>query len=122
GLRAEMDRQGALAVVTPAGRHLLRPRPERFREVRDLDSSRLDAALEAVPGATVEYQHDAGVALQAVAAGTAGAAVLLRPATIDQIEEIARGGQRMPPKTTFFDPKPSTGAVFRVFELEDRPA
>jgi uncharacterized protein (DUF1015 family) len=38
---------------------------------------------------------------------------LLRPATVAQIVEIARGGERMPPKTTFFSPKPRTGVVFR---------
>ena len=42
------------------------------------------------------------------------AAVLLRPATVSQIIEIAHGGDRMPPKTTFFFPKPRTGVVFRT--------
>ena len=43
----------------------------------------------------------------------AQAAVLIRPATVDQIAAIGRGGDRMPPKTTFFWPKPRTGLVFR---------
>ena len=30
-----------------------------------------------------------------------------------QIEATAHGGERMPPKTTFFHPKPKTGLVFR---------
>ena len=38
--------------------------------------------------------------------------VLLRPVPLAQIEAIAHGGERMPPKSTFFNPKPSTGAVF----------
>jgi uncharacterized protein (DUF1015 family) len=40
--------------------------------------------------------------------------VLLRPATVAQIEHTAHGGERMPPKTTFFHPKPPTGLVFRA--------
>jgi uncharacterized protein (DUF1015 family) len=39
--------------------------------------------------------------------------VLLRPATVEQISAISRGGVRMPPKTTFFWPKPRTGMVIR---------
>ena len=39
--------------------------------------------------------------------------VLLRPATVAQIEATAHGGERMPPKTTFFHPKLKTGLVFR---------
>jgi uncharacterized protein (DUF1015 family) len=46
--------------------------------------------------------------------GTAQAGVLLRPATVAQIEATAHGGERMPPKTTFFHPKPKTGLVFRA--------
>ena len=41
------------------------------------------------------------------------AAVLLRPVTVDQIAEWAAARRRMPPKTTFFSPKPATGMVFR---------
>jgi uncharacterized protein (DUF1015 family) len=34
---------------------------------------------------------------------------------VAQIVEIANGGERMPPKTTFFHPKPRTGPVLRPF-------
>ena len=40
--------------------------------------------------------------------------VLLRPATVAQIDANAHAGERMPPKTTFFHPKPRTGVVFRL--------
>jgi uncharacterized protein (DUF1015 family) len=50
----------------------------------------------------------------AVESGAAQAGVLLRPATVAQIEATAHGGERMPPKTTFFHPKPKTGLVFRA--------
>jgi hypothetical protein len=45
--------------------------------------------------------------------------VLLRPASVAQIEATAHGGERMPPKTTFFHPKLRTGLVFR--DLGVRP-
>ena len=36
-----------------------------------------------------------------------------RPATDAQIAAVGRARERMPPKTTFFWPKPRTGMVFR---------
>jgi uncharacterized protein (DUF1015 family) len=51
-----------------------------------------------------------------VTAGGADAAVLLRPVTVDQISDWAHSRQRMPPKSTFFRPKPRTGMVFRSLD------
>jgi uncharacterized protein (DUF1015 family) len=39
--------------------------------------------------------------------------VLLRPASVAAIAATARARDKMPPKTTFFHPKPRTGIVFR---------
>jgi uncharacterized protein (DUF1015 family) len=104
---------GGLALVTPAGAWVLRPRPEAMAEARDLDSSRLDVALAALDGVSVVYQHGVDNVRAAVASGAAQAGVLLRPVTVAQILDIAHGGERMPPKSTFFFPKPRTGLVFR---------
>ena len=52
-----MDDAGALGLVTRDGAQLLRPRPEAMEGVRDLDSSRLDQGLRAVPEHTLTYQH-----------------------------------------------------------------
>jgi len=109
-----MADRGCLTVVLPDREVLLRPRPEALSAARDLDSSRLDVALAALPAHEVQYQHGVGNVRRAVASGTAQAGVLLRPATVAQIEETAHGGERMPPKTTFFHPKPKTGLVFRT--------
>jgi uncharacterized protein (DUF1015 family) len=109
-----MDEAGALAVLTPDQSYLARPRPRTTEAAtHDLDSSRLDVALAGLPPHQVVYQHGWDHCAAAVAAGTASAAVLLRPATVEQISAISRGGVRMPPKTTFFWPKPRTGAVIR---------
>lgn len=110
-----MDTEGALVLVSPDGTgSFLVPRPGRFEGVDDLDSSRLSAALEDIDGIGVSYQHGVDKVLRALSEGAADFGVLLRPATVSQIEANAHEGRRMPPKTTFFHPKPRTGTVFRV--------
>ncbi|HLM65750.1 MAG TPA: DUF1015 domain-containing protein [Acidimicrobiales bacterium] len=110
---AAMEEAGALALITPAGEVLLRPRPEALAQARDLDSARLDVALAALGRHTLWFQHGVDNVRRAVSSGDAQAGVLLRPATVAQIEATAHGGERMPPKTTFFHPKLKTGLVFR---------
>jgi uncharacterized protein (DUF1015 family) len=116
-LPERMADAGALGLVLAGGRTtLLRPRPGAFPDgLADLDSSRLQHALDvaAVPGLEVAFQHGTDKVLTAVARGDADAAVLLRPATVAQITETAHQRGRMPPKTTYFYPKPRTGFVFR---------
>ncbi len=111
-----MTEQGCLCVVDPRGEHLVRPRPDALRGARDLDSSRLQVALDALGITDVRYQHGVDHVRAAVRDGSAAAGILLRPATVYQIEATAHGGQRMPPKTTFFYPKPRTGLVFRLLD------
>ncbi|HET6664355.1 MAG TPA: DUF1015 domain-containing protein [Acidimicrobiales bacterium] len=112
-LTAAMAEAGALCAVLPTGEVMLRPRPDALAESRDLDSARLDVALAALPPHEVTFQHGPDNVRRAVASGEAQAGVLLRPASVAQIEATAHGGERMPPKTTFFHPKPKTGLVFR---------
>ena len=115
-ITAAMAEAGCLAIVHAHGELLLRPRPEALAEARDLDSSRLDVALAALPPHELAYQHGVANVRAAVASGSAQAGILLRPATVAQIEATAHGGERMPPKTTFFHPKPRTGLVFRLLD------
>ena len=111
-----MDQAGALCLVLPGQEVLLRPRPEALADARDLDSARLDVAVSALPEHTLSFQHGVDNVRAAVASGQAQAGVLLRPASIAQIDATAHGGERMPPKTTFFHPKPKTGLVFRQLD------
>lgn len=110
---AAMAAAGCVTLVLPGREVLLRPRPEALADSRDLDSSRLDVGLAALPAHQLSYQHGVDQVRAAVATGAAQAGVLLRPASVAQIEATAHGGERMPPKTTFFHPKPRTGLVFR---------
>jgi len=103
----------ALALVTPTGAFLLRPKPDAFPpDIEDLDSARLDVALRDLP-AELTYQHGVDLAVAAVEKGDAQATVLMRPATVVQIAAAAHARRRMPEKSTFFWPKPRTGLVFR---------
>jgi uncharacterized protein (DUF1015 family) len=113
--------RGALGLITATEHVLLVPGPKVEQEAdADLDSSRLDVALAALPAHELVYQHGARLAADAVATGKAQAAVLLRPATVDQIAQTAHSGVRMPPKTTFFSPKPRTGLVYREACLQPK--
>lgn len=120
---ARMNDAGSLALVTRDGTWLLRPTAATDAAAgHDLDSSRLDVALDAqvTPGGKPEvtFQHGWDLVAAAVDKGEAQAGVLLRPATVAQIAEVSRGGERMPPKTTFFHPKLATGMVFRSLDLD----
>lgn len=106
---------GGLGLVSAEGTFVLRPRDEAFDPDVELDTVRLEAALSALGEVEVRYKHGVSNVTDAVADGEAQLAFLMRPATIAQIEAIAHGGRRMPPKTTFFAPKPATGIVFRTF-------
>lgn len=113
---ARLVDEGSLALVRPDEALLLRPRPGVFDTLRDLDTVRLDAVLAALPAHELTYQHGVGNVVRRVQKGDAQAGVLLRPANVPQILDIAHGGERMPPKTTFFHPKPRTGLVLRLLD------
>jgi uncharacterized protein (DUF1015 family) len=103
---------GALGMITSDANYYLVPRPAVLEQA-ELDSSRLDVALRALPPHELVYQHGTTHVAEAVRSGAAQFGVLLRPATVAQIADTAHSGKRMPPKTTFFYPKPRTGMVFR---------
>ncbi len=108
---------GSLALVTGEGAWLLTPRPEAYQAAdSDLDASVVALALANVAGAQVAHRHSWSEALASLRTGEAQAAVLLRPPTVAQIAAWARERRRMPPKTTYFSPKPRTGMVFRLLD------
>jgi uncharacterized protein (DUF1015 family) len=117
-LPERMARAGALGLVLPGDEaYLLVPQAGAFPDdLPDLDSSRIAVALETMPGVEVEHQHGTDIVLRRVGAGEAMAGILLRPAGVAQIAATAHTGERMPPKTTFFWPKPRTGFVFRSLD------
>jgi uncharacterized protein (DUF1015 family) len=87
------------------------------QEGNDLDSNLIATVLAELPPHEVMHRHSVAEALEAVEQGAGQAAFLLRPVTVKQIENWANDRRRMPPKTTFFSPKPRTGMVFRSLDI-----
>ncbi len=112
-LLADLVVTGRPVVLAPdGGAQWLTPRPGAFDGIRDLDGAWLEHTLDA-SGVALTYQHGLAEVLEALAAGRADAAVLIRPTGIAEIERTAREGLLMPPKSTFFTPKLRTGLVIR---------
>jgi uncharacterized protein (DUF1015 family) len=108
----------SLALVTGGHAYLLLPHPDvEERAGNDLDSNLVASILDELPPHEVMHRHSVREALEALASGEGQAAFLLRPVTVKQIDEWANERRRMPPKTTYFSPKPRTGMVFRSLDL-----
>jgi uncharacterized protein (DUF1015 family) len=99
-------------------RFVLKPLSDSFDASTGLDSQRIRIALRDLAGAETQFHHDSAKIANDVRAGRATAGILLRPATVAQIRAVADARTRMPPKTTFFYPKPRTGIVFRPVSEE----
>ncbi len=109
---AEMEAKGFLVLIGGRATWRLEPLPGAFDDVRALDGAWLEATLDGVPH-EVTYQHGLNEVTEAVYAGRASAAVLIRPVSVEEIQRTAREGLLMPPKSTFFTPKLKTGLVLR---------
>jgi len=109
-----LGESGALALIMPSGAWLLSPKDGTAEAAgADLDSSMVALVIAELPDHELEFFNAWPDAVGAVEREDAQAVVLMRPVTVDQIAEWARAGRRMPPKTTYFHPKPRTGMVFR---------
>ena len=73
------------------------------------------AALGGTPALT--FVHLLKEVTDAVAAKTCQLAVLVPPATMDHVEEIAGNLEKMPPKSTYFYPKLLSGLVFNSLKV-----
>jgi uncharacterized protein (DUF1015 family) len=112
---AALGGSSSLALVLPGACWLLSPGDGTAEAAgSDLDASTVALVIAELPDHELEFVHTWSDAVAAVGSDRAQAAVLLRPATVGQIAEWARAGRRMPPKTTYFFPKPRTGMVFRT--------
>jgi uncharacterized protein (DUF1015 family) len=134
-LMAEMERTESFGLVAGPGLALLRPRLEAIREglerlpdqLWEIDTALLEImlgklyvqreVLRITDDIVIDFRHDAFAVAAMAAEGAVGAAILLRPVSVAQIKAVAEAGLRMPQKTTFFQPKPLTGLVFRSLDL-----
>jgi uncharacterized protein (DUF1015 family) len=87
-------------------------------DVSVLHYALLPALQALVPGSqpTVTYAGVGDEVLPAVARGAYDLAVMMRPTSLEQMVAVAMGGERMPPKSTFFYPKLPTGLVINGFD------
>lgn len=126
--------QGRFGLLTRDGAWLLDARSEAFAglgsggtAVRALDVSLLAAALDALlgidaaavaDGRRIAYTKSATEAAALIANGTDGAdaVFLLEPTPVASIVTVARDGDVMPPKSTYFYPKALTGLVLNPHE------
>jgi uncharacterized protein (DUF1015 family) len=114
---AALGEAGSLAVIANEDAWLLTPRPEAYEAANsELDSSLVALAMQGFANAQTTHRHSWQEAIASVRSGEAEAAVLLRPPTVAQISEWAHERRRMPPKSTYFSPKPRTGMVIRPLE------
>jgi len=126
--------RGRFGLWTRAGGSILTARRPAFEAflpaagsaLRRLDVTLLQVALERLAGidqaalaaGRIAYTKSAEEALDWVDDATNGAdlAVLLEPTPVTSIVEVAREGDVMPQKSTFFYPKPLTGLVLNPHE------
>lgn len=77
--------------------------------------------IEGLFGASLEeiaYTRDEVEALRAVMAGRSRLAFFLNPPKIVEIQEAAEAQELLPPKSTFFYPKPLSGLVIRRIDRD----
>ena len=108
-----MSQNNHLTFVAPNGQpKSLKPKPEMFTGVRNLDSVFLEHALADLKK-SVSYQHGFTEVTTQLKTGKYAAAILIRPVSVSEIQRTAAEGLLMPPKSTFFTPKLQTGLVIR---------
>ena len=106
-----------LALVMSSGCWLLTPRDGTAEAAgSDLLTSMVALAVAELPDHDLAFAHSWQEAMAAVRSDDAQAAVLLPPVAVSQIDAWAHARRRMPPKSTFFHPKPRTGMVFRALD------
>jgi uncharacterized protein (DUF1015 family) len=104
---------GAVAAATPG-----RSAAYRGLDVIILQKLVLERVL-GLPGSGPEVERhvtffkDSDEALARLAAGDFQAGFFMNPTGLDQVREVAFGGERMPQKATYFYPKLPTGLVFQ---------
>lgn len=124
--------EGRFGVWTRAGGALLSARRDAFTlmlpnggsALREVDVTLLGAALDrlagidaaAVAAGAIDYTKSAADAVASVAGGEADAAFLLEGTPVASIAAVARDGDVMPQKSTYFYPKALTGLLINPHE------
>lgn len=85
---------------------------------RDLDVAVLHGLIfeRLLGGVAAGFVHSPAEAAAAVASGRASLAFLLAPLAFSTVRAIAASGEAMPPKSTYFFPKPRNGVAARLLD------
>ncbi len=95
-------------------------RPGAWREV-DVGLAQvliIEGAFGVDDPGRLAYTRDLAEAVGQVEAGRYGWAVILRPPRAEEVVSLARAGVEMPPKSTYFHPKPLSGLVLAPLDQE----
>jgi uncharacterized protein (DUF1015 family) len=131
-LEARLERQPRHAIAFGLygggqSRLLIARDPEALRAGTGLDQQALDVevlhrtVLEGMLGIRdlereVAYSNDLAAACRQVDQGEFSSLLALRPAPFSGVLEVAQRGRILPPKTTYFYPKPRDGLVLRPLD------
>lgn len=110
---------GRASVLVARDEQALRARlpGERTAAWRGLDTAVLThGVLPALGGSNPVYRSDPAAAAQEMESAGAGGLLLLRPVSAETVYACAAAGEPMPPKTTWFRPKPRAGLIMRSLD------
>ena len=107
-----------LLTLNPAAMARLGPSARERLDVSILQRLVFHGALRLTPQdeERLIYIKDEEDAMAAVARGDGELAFLLNPPKVTEVKDVARVGDRMPHKSTYFYPKPLTGLVLNVMD------
>jgi len=104
--------EGGLAIIAPREQALpASGSPVARLDVTVLHRLLLEPMLQACPNARISYVVDAQEAAGRVQRGEGEFAFFLRGTNVAQVMAVARAGERMPKKATYFFPKAAAGLV-----------
>ncbi len=118
GLVIRGDSRYDLLTLSPTGLARLGPSARERLDVSILQQLIFREALRLTPQdeERLVYIKDEEDAMAAVARGDGELAFLLNPPKVTEVKDVARVGDRMPHKSTYFYPKPLTGLVLNVMD------
>jgi uncharacterized protein (DUF1015 family) len=121
GFYARKDDRWTIAALTDTGRRCMAEiAPEHSAEwcglgVAVLHRLVVEKLLEC-PKPKPTYVHLIDEVAAGCRSGKYALAAIVVPATVDHVRQISLGGERMPPKSTYFYPKLLSGLVFNPLE------
>jgi uncharacterized protein (DUF1015 family) len=114
---AALDEALARLAEAPAGRSAAVAYRPGYVELLEGREGELDAELVDRYGLEgISYTPSTDEAVAAVDGGGADVAFLLREPRVQEVFAVARRGERMPQKSTYFFPKPLSGLLFHPLE------